>query len=223
MCGLAGFINFPDLTQIADKANAIQYHRGPDHQGTFIEENIAICSQRLSIIDLDERSNQPFKKDNLVIAFTGEIYNYQELKAKLKSSHNINFITESDTEVILELYKIHGEKCLELLLGMFVIAIYDTEKKSLFIARDHFGIKPLFYYQSKNSFAFASELKTLLQTTGSTRTLNKSALVAGLNYLWIPEEMSIFSEFHKLKPGHFIMRYLMDAFPLGKECFYGNL
>jgi len=204
MCGLAGYVNYRELNKIAKLANAIQYHRGPDHQGTYINENTLICSQRLSIIDLDQRSNQPLKKHDLVIAFTGEIYNYRELKEKLRSEHNTEFQTESDTEVILELYNIYGEKCLDYLLGMFVIAIYDIQKRSFFIARDHFGVKPLFYFKKNNSFAFASELKTLIQTTGSKGTINRSALVAGLNYLWIPEQDSIFKEFKKLPPGHYI-------------------
>jgi len=204
MCGLAGYVNYTELNKIAELANAIQFHRGPDHQGTYLNENTLICSQRLSIIDLDQRSNQPFKKHDLVIAFTGEIYNYRELKEELRSEHNTGFQTESDTEVILELYNIYGEKCLDYLLGMFVIAIYDIKKRSIFIARDHFGIKPLFYFKKNNSFAFASELKTLIQTTGSKGTINRSALVAGLNYLWIPEQDSIFKEFKKLPPGHYL-------------------
>src|SRR6187549_3851211 len=151
MCGLAGFINFEDNGSLAKTACQTQQHRGPDAQKVWQHDNIALSHQRLSIIDLDSRSDQPFVKNGLVIIFNGEIYNYKHLKGQLlKTNTGVEFITTSDTEVLLELYRSKKEKCLDDLIGMFAFAIYEIDTGKLFIARDHFGIKPLFYTQIEN-------------------------------------------------------------------------
>ena len=123
MCGIAGFIGFENNLALAEQSNCIQKHRGPDNQAVWNDSYIALAHQRLSIIDLSERSNQPFHKDHLVIVFNGEIYNYKELQLKLTSEKNVSFRTTSDTEVVLEMYKNYGEKSLDWLIGMFAFAI----------------------------------------------------------------------------------------------------
>jgi asparagine synthase (glutamine-hydrolysing) len=204
MCGVAGFLNFENNEQLAKKVNEIQFHRGPDAQNFQIEDNWLFCHQRLSVIDLDSRSNQPFTKDDLVIIYNGEIYNYREVKKKLESA-GIKFRTESDTEVILELYRKDGPDCLKELRGMFVFAIYNRNNNTLFLARDPFGIKPCFFWTSKNKFAFASELKTLLVLPEVEINLNYEVLLSSVNFLWIPGNNSIIKSCHKLNPGHYLV------------------
>ena len=157
MCGIAGFLNYDFSDEYFQQIHSIQRHRGPDHQGDWKDGNVAFFHQRLSIIDLSEEANQPFLKHNLTIIFNGEIYNYEELRKDLETGYNIRFRTSSDTEVLLELYRIYQSGCLDFLRGMFAFAIYDQTEKSIFIARDHFGIKPLFYISNGQNFAFASE------------------------------------------------------------------
>jgi asparagine synthase (glutamine-hydrolysing) len=205
MCGLAGFVNFKDNERLAKQACVIQQHRGPDSQDIWQAGNVALSHQRLSIIDLDERANQPLVKDNLAIIFNGEIYNYQELKEGLIRDYpSLVFKTTSDTEVLLELFRIKKEKCLDDLVGMFAFAIYDKNDGKLFIAVDHFGIKPIFYTQIGNSFAFSSELKTLAAIPGMDKSINTLALVAAMNYLWIPQTACIFTHCKKLPAAHYI-------------------
>ncbi len=206
MCGIAGFINFNNNLGLAEKANEIQKHRGPDHQGIWYDDFIALAHQRLSIIDLSERSNQPFEKNGLVIVFNGEIYNYKELKKQLlEKNSEIDFTTTSDTEVVLEYYKYYKEDALKYFRGMFAFAIYDKYSKKLFAARDHFGIKPFFYTFIGSSFAFASELKTLTILPGFDRTINSDGLVNSINYLWLPSKKTIFNSCNKLRPGHYLL------------------
>lgn len=199
MCGIAGFINFPDNNLLAEKANEIQFHRGPDNQSIYKDEYLALAHQRLSIIDLEERSNQPFRKYNLVLTFNGEIYNYKNLIEEHLG--NVEMTTSSDTEVVLEMYRLFGEKCVEYFEGMFAFCIYNINNAELFCARDHFGIKPFFYYFKKGKFAFASELKTLIILPGFEKNINRKALISSINFLWIPGNETIFSDILKLPPG----------------------
>ncbi len=205
MCGIAGFVGFGNNYSLAQKANEIQKHRGPDHQGLWSDERIALSHQRLSIIDLSEEANQPFEKYNFVIVFNGEIYNYKELRLELDKSNRINYRTTSDTEIVLEYYRRYGEKCLNYFIGMFAFAIYDKTSKSLFLARDHFGIKPLFYHHSATKFSFSSELKTLTELKIFPKDLNVKQLVASLNYVWVPGNESMFKNVYKLPPAHYLI------------------
>ena len=215
MCGLAGFINFENNEWLAKNAGHVQQHRGPDAQKTWQHNNVAFSHQRLSIIDLDSRSDQPFEKNGLVIIFNGEIYNYKELKDSIKKNHpTIEFITTSDTEVLLELYRIKKEKCLDDLIGMFSFAIYEIESGKLFIARDHFGIKPLFCTQIENRFAFASELKTLINIPGFDKSINMNSLTAAMNFLWIPGDETMFSNCYKLPPAHYMTIDTLASYPV---------
>lgn len=204
MCGLAGFINYSLNEQFREDVHKIQGHRGPDSKGDYHNEKIMLLHQRLSIIDLDVRSAQPFIKGNLILVFNGEIYNYKDLKSEILTKHSIEFKTTSDTEVLLELYRIHGKECLQMIRGMFAFAIYNKESGETFLARDHFGIKPLFYTSEGNRFAFASELKTLTLLPDFNTEMNTTQLVAGVNYLWVPGDEAIFKNVYKVPAGHFL-------------------
>ena len=204
MCGLAGFTGFDNNTELAEMANKIQQHRGPDNQSIWKDDFIALAHQRLSIIDLTDAANQPFVKHNLIIIFNGEIYNYKELQIKLINEKNVHFVTASDTEVVLEMFKHFGKTSLDYFIGMFVFAIYNIEDKSLFIARDHFGIKPIFYTLINNSFAFSSELKTLVKVPGFDKTINSKSLVSCLNYSWVSGNETMFNNCYKLPPAHYL-------------------
>jgi len=204
MCGIAGFTGFDDNYAWALLANKIQQHRGPDNQSVWHDDHIAFAHQRLSIIDLSDAANQPFLKHNLVIVFNGEIYNYKELRDKLKAEKQVDFTTSSDTEVVLEMFLNYGKDCLNLFIGMFAFAIYNQSDHSLFIARDHFGIKPLFYTQIGNAFAFSSELKTLVRLPGFCKEINIKSLVGALNYLWVPGNDTMFIGTFKLPPAHYL-------------------
>jgi asparagine synthase (glutamine-hydrolysing) len=203
MCGIIGLINIKNSNDIVDHLNNLQSHRGPDFQGKWNKNNVTFGHQRLSIIDLSNRSNQPFIKDDLVIVFNGEIYNFQLLKNNLESK-GITFSTTSDTEVVLEMYRYYHEKSLDYLEGMFAFSIYNTSTKKTFIARDHFGIKPLFYTFIKEGFAFASELKTLVELPGFDRTINVKSLVSCLNYVWVSGNESMFQNCFKLPAAHYM-------------------
>jgi asparagine synthase (glutamine-hydrolysing) len=210
MCGLAGFVGFENNVELARCANKIQAHRGPDNQSEWHDDYMAFAHQRLSIIDLSARSNQPFHKGELVAVFNGEIYNYKELQEKLKKENGVEFITTSDTEVAIEMYRHFGEKCLDYFIGMFVFAVYNKNTRDLFIVRDHFGIKPLFYTQIGNGFAFSSELKALVGIPGFNKAINPKALVSSLNYLWVSGNESMFRNCYKLPPAHFL-KYSPDG------------
>lgn len=204
MCGIAGFIGFNNNAALADYANQVQKHRGPDNQSTWSDHHIALAHQRLSIIDISERANQPFKKQNFIIVFNGEIYNYKELKEKIREIKKVDFISESDTEVILEYYIHYREKCLGYFIGMFAFAIYNTDTNELFIARDQLGIKPVFFTKIGNRFAFASELKCLVNIPGFDKSINYRSLISSLNYLWVSGNESMFNNCFKLPPAHYI-------------------
>ena len=161
MCGINGIYNiskFDSPLNELEQMNAKQKHRGPDASGTYVDDFVAFGHNRLSIIDLDEASNQPFySSDNkFILTFNGEIYNYKEIKENLP---DYPFRTGSDTEVVLAAYQTWGTNCVHQFNGMFAFAIWDVEKRALFIARDRLGIKPLYIYDNNDSIAFSSEIK----------------------------------------------------------------
>src|ERR1041385_2613651 len=165
MCAICGVINksgqsVPE-TLLQSMARTM-HHRGPDDEGYHRQANIGLGFQRLSIIDLSG-GHQPMSNedDSLWIVFNGEIYNFQSLREDLEKTGRHRFKTHSDTEIILHLYEEYGERCVERLRGMFAFAIWDTKNKTLFLARDRFGKKPLVYADLPNTFLFASELKAL--------------------------------------------------------------
>jgi asparagine synthase (glutamine-hydrolysing) len=183
MCGIAGILNiqsFPDQDKIRRMTQALR-HRGPDAEGYYVDGPLAFGHRRLSIIDLSEDANQPFidNSGRYIIVFNGEIYNYAEIKPFL---HNYSFSTHSDTEVILAGYIKWGAGCLKYLRGMFTIAIWDKEERSLFIARDRLGVKPLYYYQDNEQFVFASEIRAVLTVMPVEKKLNQTALAEYFRY-----------------------------------------
>jgi asparagine synthase (glutamine-hydrolysing) len=214
MCGIAGFIGYNNKNLLAEQANLIQKHRGPDNQAVWYDEYISLAHQRLSIIDLSDAANQPMLKDDFVIILNGEIYNFKELR----STHlqGLPHITQSDTEVVLDMFIKYGEKCLDFFIGMFAFAIYNKSSHEVFLARDHFGIKPLFYTRTEQGFAFASELKTLLIVPDFNRTINIKSLTACLNYLWIPGNETMFENCYKLPPSHYLKINVNNHFEIHK-------
>lgn len=166
MCGISGIFRFDNQHvhpgSIRSMMQAMK-HRGPDDEGIYIDGNVGLGHVRLSIIDLSPMGHQPMTDESgkLFIVYNGEVYNYLELKASLKSKYR--FKSQTDTEVILHAYREWGERCLDHFNGMFAFAIYDADKKNLFIARDRFGIKPLYYYLDKQRFIFASDIAPILK------------------------------------------------------------
>ena len=160
MCGILGAYPDRDRSKFEASLNLLM-HRGPDNQTVYSDEEVLLGHTRLSIIDLNEHSHQPMEVDNLVLIFNGEIYNYLEIKEELIALGYL-FSTSSDTEVLLKSYQEWGEACVEKFNGMWAFSIFDKEKQTLFLSRDRFGVKPLYYVYDDKRFIFASEIKALL-------------------------------------------------------------
>jgi asparagine synthase (glutamine-hydrolysing) len=209
MCGIAGYYSTQGLFDKEDLSimtHALS-HRGPDAEGFYFDETAGLGHRRLSIIDLSVRANQPMtsSNDRYVISYNGEVYNFREIGAKLKTTtaynDTINFKTSSDTEVILEAFAHYGSDFVHHLNGMFTIAIYDKTEKEMFIFRDRLGIKPLYYYWDENNFAFASELKGLTELAKIPKSINKSAVRDFLHLGYIPTPSSIYKNIFKMHSG----------------------
>ncbi|HEV8590556.1 MAG TPA: asparagine synthase (glutamine-hydrolyzing) [Pyrinomonadaceae bacterium] len=227
MCGILG-ISGKDESGITKAAETIRY-RGPDMHGSFADEHISLGFNRLAIIDLDERANQPMwdAEKKTCIVFNGEIYNYRELKKELESTYT--FRTTSDTEVILAGYVTHGPDFIERLRGMFAYAIYDVEKKKVILARDHAGIKPLYFFADGETFAFASEIKALKSLLARPVTLNMDALRLYWALGYIPSPQTAYTEITALLSSSYLTydlatkkcgaptRYKPDAKPVTSE------
>jgi asparagine synthase (glutamine-hydrolysing) len=211
MCGIAGFYSNSkkfNESDLHNMTNAIR-HRGPDASGYFSDDICSLGHRRLSIIDLSERSNQPMKsKDGrYVIAYNGEVYNYNEIASRLKdklADNSFIFRTSSDTEVILEGLSQFGLDFVHQLNGMFAIAFYDTKEQELYLIRDRLGIKPLFYYWDGNNLAFASELKAILQLTELDKEVNNNSVADFLHLGFIPAPNTIYKKIHKLGAGAYL-------------------
>ena len=197
MCAINGF-NFSD-EELLNRMNIITSHRGPDGKGAFYDGGISLGHNRLSIIDISESASQPMLSSDgrFAIVFNGEIYNFKELKKELEGEYN--FKTKSDTEVILAAYSKWGKDCLNKLNGMFAFAVWDKEKKELFLVRDHAGIKPLYYFWDNNKFIFSSEIKGILEHD-VPRILNKEAFNHYFRVLYTPEPLTMFEGIYKLPP-----------------------
>mgnify|MGYP001559808458 CR=1 FL=1 len=181
-------------------------HRGPDEEGIYIDENVAIGSRRLSIIDLPS-GRQPLSNEtgNLWITYNGMIYNYLELKKILRERGHY-FKTSSDTEVIIHAYEEYGDNCVTHFNGDFAFAIWDTQKKELFAARDRIGVKPFYYFHKNKSFIFASEIKAILQDKNFERKINITSFYNYLSRLSVWGNDTIFTGIRKLPPAH-ILRF----------------
>ncbi len=206
MCGIAGFIDSKkkkEKKEIIKKMTDVIQHRGPDGEGFFIDDFVALGHRRLSIIDVEGGSQPIFNQDkSKAIVFNGEIYNYQALKEELMEL-GYEFQTKTDTEVLLHGYTQWQDDLFVRLRGMFSFVIYDLKTHELVGARDHFGIKPMYYYLDKEKFLFASEIKSMLEYPGFQKEVNTDALKMFLIFQYSVKEETFFKNVFKLKPGHF--------------------
>lgn len=204
MCGFAGFTNTigDDGTVLTKMMDRI-VHRGPDSAGKYIDKDIALGFRRLSIIDLAEGDQPMFNEDkSLVLVFNGEIYNFKELREELISSGH-TFSNNSDSEVLLHGFEEWGEDMISRLRGMFAFVIFNRRDKSIFAARDMFGIKPFYYTFMGNSFIFGSEIKSFLEHPDFKKELNEEALGHYLSFQYSPTEETFFKNVYKLPPAHY--------------------
>jgi asparagine synthase (glutamine-hydrolysing) len=209
MCGICGKLNFekgasvnPGL--IRAMMDTIR-HRGPDDEGLHVDSEMGLGFRRLSIIDLSSGHQPISNEDGTVwIVFNGEIYNYRELRSFLLSKGHV-FTTQTDTEVIVHLYEEFGTECLEKLRGMFAFAIWDQKTKTLFLARDRVGIKPLYYALTDKTIVFASEIKAILTDPAISRSLAPEIIDRFLTFLYVPGEETLLKGVSKLAPGHYLL------------------
>lgn len=224
MCGIIGLVHLNDENEPFlnfGKAVSSISHRGPDHKSELIEKPVALGHTRLSIIDLDARSHQPMTDTSgrYSIVFNGEIYNYQQLRQDL-STLGYTFHTESDTEVLLVAYIHFGPKCLQRLNGCFAFAVYDRSEKTVFLARDRMGIKPLLFCATDTSFAFASELRALM-SLGFEKQIDKVSLFTYFKLNYIPAPDTILEGYSKLEPGQSIqLKWEKKQITVSKERWY---
>ena len=233
MCGFVGFVdkNKNKKKIIKEMADIIK-HRGPDSDGYYIDENVALGFRRLSIIDLNNGSQPIYNEDNTkVIVFNGEIYNYQPIREELISKGHV-FKTKTDTEVILHGFEEYGPEVLNKFRGMFGIAIWDLVTKELFIERDFFGIKPMYYTQVGNDLIFGSEIKSILTHPTVKKELNINALQNYLSFQYGVPNDTFFKNIYCLQPGHYlkfkdgkleITRYWKPEFKIDDTLEYDKL
>jgi asparagine synthase (glutamine-hydrolysing) len=207
MCGLTGFLGpFPPERIYA--MNSLVSHRGPDDEGYWIdgEAGVALGHRRLAIIDLRPEARQPMTNEDgsIQLVFNGEIYNYRELRRELEEKGH-RFHSLSDTETIIHLYEEEGYDSIKRLNGIFAIALWDARARRLLLARDHLGIKPLYYSELKDGIAFASELKSLLVFPEISRELDPQAIHQHLSYIWSTAPHTMLRSVKKLEPGYYIV------------------
>ena len=207
MCGIVGVIGKKEINQV-DLLSCLK-HRGPDSSGHFSDSNIFLGHTRLSIQDLSENGNQPmFSTDNrYVIIFNGEIYNHQEIRAEFEEE--FNFRSSGDTETVLNAFIKYGVSFLDKLNGIFAFAIYDKIEDEILIARDQFGVKPLYVYQDNDIFLFGSEIKAFLPSR-MNKELSAAAIANYLEFLWSPGELTPLKHVKKLLPGNYLKFKLSD-------------
>jgi len=196
MCGIAGIVGSPKDPAVIERMVDRLRHRGPDDRGVWRSEDAHFSHARLAILDLSSAGHQPMVRDQFVLTYNGEVYNFRELRRRLPGP----FRSDCDTEVVLALYAEEGDRCLHRLRGMFAFAVWDTRRHRLFAARDRLGIKPLYYRQLPGGLAFASEIKALLEL--GRPPVDESALRDYLTYRYIPAPKTVFEEIRELPPGH---------------------
>ncbi|PIO04827.1 asparagine synthetase B, partial [Candidatus Woesearchaeota archaeon CG08_land_8_20_14_0_20_43_7] len=187
MCGICGFSG-DDKALVMKMADAI-VHRGPDQEGFYSDKYFSLAHKRLSIIDLSSRGKQPMHNEDgsIIVVYNGEIYNHAKLREELeKKGHR--FMSETDTEVIVHAYEQYGSSCVNHFRGIFAFAIYDRNKKQLFLARDHIGVKPLYYHYDGKDIIFASEIKSILLHPSVRRNICKRVVNDYLSFRYIPGE-----------------------------------
>jgi len=220
MCGIVGFIDKNINLNILNEMLEIQSYRGPDDSGVYFDEKSGVHfgHNRLSIQDLSYHGHQPFISEcqNFIIVFNGEVYNFKTIKKELENL-GYNFISSSDTEVILYSYKEWGIKCIDKFIGMFAFAILDKTENKLFLVRDRAGVKPLYYYKDKNQFMFSSEIKSFHKHPKFKKKQNYESLPYFFQFGYIPAPYTIFENCFKLESGHYLEYDLkQDIFKLKK-------
>ncbi len=210
MCGINGILYSKDSGRTVDRARLVRMrdilaHRGPDAEGIFVERNVGLGHRRLSIVDLSTGDQPMFNADRShVIVYNGEVYNHSDLRDEL-TERGYQYRSTSDTETILHLYKEFDAECVHKLRGMFAFAIWDEPKRELFIARDRFGVKPLYYvHQDDGSFYFASEIKALIEAGAVKPALNYSVLPEQLANHGTAYDETLFEGVRRLLPGHYL-------------------
>jgi asparagine synthase (glutamine-hydrolysing) len=208
MCGICGLVSLDGAAvdpAVVAGMNETLVHRGPDSSGAFVEGNVGLAARRLSIIDL-AGGDQPVGNEDgrIQVVQNGEIYNHAQLRERLERAGH-RFATRSDTEVLVHLYEEQGPAFVEELRGMFAIALWDRLERRLVLARDRFGIKPLYYRVAGGELSFGSELKALLKVPGFSHEVDPDALEAYLAFNSIPAPLTIFAEARKLPPGHMLL------------------
>lgn len=206
MCGIAGIYDTKagrgSLEPAIRAMTEALSHRGPDDFGYHVADTVALGHRRLSIIDLKDGHQPIYNEDaTACIVYNGEVYNYREIKKELEDAGH-RFTTNSDTETILHAYEQWGEECVGRLHGMFAFCVWDSKKKTLFMARDRFGKKPFFYAEYNGRFVFSSEMKSILLDTGFKRTVDDEALAAYFMFTYVPAPLTIYRGIKKLLPGH---------------------
>lgn len=221
MCGITGFFRTsndgPEVTtRDLMRMNETLRHRGPDDEGWFIDGRVGLAHRRLSILDLSPRGHQPMtdREKRLWIVFNGEIYNFRELRKELGE---FEFTSSSDTEVILCAYRKWGVGCLSRFTGMFAFALWDSDRQTLMLARDRLGKKPLYYYHHRGHFAFASELKALIEYPRFEKELDFQSLYEYLVFQYVPDPRTIYRHTFKLLPGHYMM---VQEGTLEEKCYW---
>ena len=209
MCGICGIVSFQNQEILNDellrRMNQSLFHRGPDDQGFYRDNFAALAMRRLSIIDLDT-GQQPISNEDgsIWVIFNGEIYNYREVRAQLEAKGH-RFKTHSDTEVIVHAYEEYGTGCIQYFNGMFAIAIWERINRRLILVRDRMGIKPLFYWTEGKNLIFGSELKAVVAHSKVPRRIDLNSLDNFLSLEYIPGPRTIFTDIHKLPPGHLLL------------------
>lgn len=208
MCGIVGEYRFDkynvkkeDVQRMLDTI----IHRGPDYGKIYVNNYIGMGHRLLKIQDLSEDSTQPYKYNNYIMIYNGEIYNFQELRDNLKSV-GYEFSTIGDTEVLIKCFDFYGvEKTLNIIEGCFAIALYDTKKDKLYLIRDRFGIKPLHYYMDEEKILFASEIKAIISNNTVTRKYDiENVLLSFACKLWMHPIKTMFKNIHNIFPGTYI-------------------
>jgi asparagine synthase (glutamine-hydrolysing) len=222
VCGIAGLFNFrsfaPADARVVEQMTRILSYRGPDADGLFVSGPVGFGHRRLSILDLSEKGRQPMQlaDGRYVITYNGEVYNYVELREALERDGR-TFRTDTDTEVVLALYARDGASCLDHLNGMFAFAIWDRDERRLFVARDRIGIKPLYYVETRDGIAFASEAKSLFLVPGVPCEVAEPVLGTYMAFGYVPGEETLFRGIRKLLPGHYLTA---DAGGIGSKQYW---
>src|SRR5579885_1872244 len=212
MCGINGLVNCGSREVLA-RMTQVQAHRGPDDSGLWEQRfpdgsYVGLGSRRLAILDLSTSGHMPMANADrsVFITYNGEVYNFRELRGELETK-GFRFASDTDTEVVLHLYEAEGPDCVKRLKGMFAFAICDLRSPAptLFLARDHFGVKPFYYWYRGRQMAFASEIKALLEVPGLDAQLDPESLHQYLTFLWVPDPKTMFRGIYKLPAGHYAL------------------